>query len=446
MSVLRNIANRVSGNVSNYAPVDMTGGKGIWGGTWRSRASKATSLGVSEWNSTIYGIVDMQATAQAQINWRLFRQAPQESNREEVFAHPALSVWNQPNRFYTQDDLIEVLFNHYELTGEMWLLVGRASERSSAPPVELWPIRPDRMRPVADPREFISGYVYSPGVAGNDDVALGLDEVIYDWKRHPTDPYRGQSPISAALCDLRSDREASEYNTNFFMNNATPGGMLKVGGRVSTDAWKELRSRLEEQHKGTRNAHRLLVLDNLKDSEFVDLKYTRKDMEFVDLRNFNVNTFRRAYRLPKFALGEIDDVNRASAEASAVWFSHYHVIPRAERLKKLLNYKFLPMFGSLGRGYEFDYDDPTPPDREQSRKELESNVNLALQLINAGFDEGEVLEYLDLPALSRTAAPVVPAPVEEAPAGAGDHSADMPMEEMMMNFFRTNGNGHKVGA
>lgn len=422
MGVLRNLADaaRQLTRPQDLAPVDYTMGRGTMSSRWAITGSKGVALGVPDWNSTIYAIVDAQATAQSQIEWRLYRTAAsgREEDRVEVPRHPAKTVWENPNPFYTNADLVETLANHYELTGEQWLLPARSTLAPDGAPIELWPVRPDMMRPIPDPVTFISGYAYLGGASPQ---RLGLGDVIFDWKRHPKDPYRGQSPITAALTDLRADRHAAEYNAEFFLNDATPGGIVKVPGWMNDTQWRELTERWNEQHKGRGNAHRIHVMDNVAGSEYVDLKYTRKDMQFVDLRRYSREDFMIAYRVSDFVLGMLQDVNRATAEAAAVWFGQAHVKPRANRTRRMLNHKLLPMFGpQLGQGYEFDYLDPIPPDRVQAVAEQTSAITNSLALIAQGFDETEVLEYFELPAFTRTAvAAPVPGPPMGDPAAGG---------------------------
>lgn len=403
----------------NDMPVP-AGGTGL-AGNWTSSGNKAAQLTVSSWNSTIYGIVDAQATAQSQVTWRLWRKARsgRPEDREEVTTHPALDLWQHPNPFTTQADHIETLFNHYELTGEMWQAVSRSAGLNGAgPPLELWAMRPDKMLPAAHPTRFIQGYVFR---AGRGDVPMGLGDVIYEKKPHPTDPYRGFSPIVAAMTDLRADREAAEYNAEFFANDATPGGLVKVPGYLPDDRFNELVQRWQEQHKGRGNAHKIHFLDQVADAEYVNLGYTRKDMQFTEMRNWNTEAFMRAYRISDFVLGMLKDVNRATAEAADVWFGKAHVIPRANRLRAMLNMKVLGLYpGNLAQGYEFDYDDPIPPDRAQALAEQTARLDMALRLVAEGYDRDEVFEYFDLPKLTFH---------EPAPAPTAPTAPDAPDED-----------------
>jgi HK97 family phage portal protein len=437
MGLLRSVAAALEAGLTrpqDSTPVDMTGGRGPNMARWTTAGTKGTALSVTEWSSTIFAIVDAQATAQTAIEWQLWRTAAsgRKEDRTPAPTHPAAELWENPNEFYTQADLIEVLTNHFELTGEMWILPA-FSTLGVGPPLELWAVRPDQMRPVPHPTEFIQGYVYDGGPAPQ---PLNVGQVIWGKKQHPKDPYRGLSPITAALTDLRAEREAAEYNASFFANDATPGGLVKIPGYLPEERWKELVARWNEQHRGRGNAHRIHVMDNVEGSEYVNLGYTRKDMQFTELRRFNVEAFMRAYRISNFVLGMLADVNRATAEAADVWFGKAHVIPRANRLRRLLNQRLLPMYGPAGRGFEFDYADPIPPDRAQAQAEQTADISNALALIGEGFDEGEVLEFFGLPQWKRTA----PAPAPQlVPAAAGDAADEDPVAARAERLAAWNG-------
>ncbi|KKK71917.1 hypothetical protein LCGC14_2909130, partial [marine sediment metagenome] len=91
-----------------------------------------------------------------------------------------------------------------------------------------------------------------------------------------------------------------------------------------------------------------------------DRRFTLRDMQFEQLRRFNRETFRQAYGFPKPLLGDVEDVNRANAEAAEIVFARWLQVPRLNRWRTLLNDDFLPAFGSMGSGFVFDYENPIP--------------------------------------------------------------------------------------
>lgn len=346
---------------------------------------------------TLFAIVDRLATSTAAPNWRLYRtprpgQAPED--RQEVTAHLALDILNKPNKFYTRSLFIETGQQHFDLVGETWWVVAR-NPRMRSIPLELWPVRPDRMEPIPDHDDYLIGYWYC-GPDG-ERVPLGLDEVIQTRRPNPIDPYRGIGPVQTIRADLEGVRMSSEWNRNFFANSAEPGGIIRYDHRLGDEEYNELRDRWQEQHQGVANAHRVAIMEA---GEWIERKFTQRDMQFAELRKVGSEVIREAYGIPAFALGEVTDVNRATAEAASVWFAQQMTVPRLERIKQALNSQFLPMFGTTGQGVEFDYDSPVAEDREAERADLTAKATAAQALIDAGAYGPEVLEALGLPEVS----------------------------------------------
>lgn len=367
---------------------------------------------------TLFSIVSRTSNATAQVDWKLWRKSRsgKTEDRVEVTKHAALDLWNKPNPFYTRQEFVETFQQHLDLTGEGWWVVGR-DDRARSIPLTLWPVRPDRMSPVPDAKLFINGYRYM-GPNG-ERVPLENDEVVMLRMPNPLDPYRGMGPVQSILTELDSSKYSSEWNRNFFLNSAEPGGIIEVDRRLDDDEFDEMAERWQEQHRGVNNAHRIAIIEQGK---WVERKYTNRDMQFVELRNVSRDEIREAFGIPKFALGDVDDVNRASAEASEVFFARWLVVPRLERIKGALNADFLPLFGPGSDQLEFDYCNPVPEDRDADNNELTAKANAASTLVTAGFDPAAVLETVGLPEMEFSKpkpppTPNPPTPEEEAEPG-----------------------------
>lgn len=341
---------------------------------------------------TLFAIVNRTSNATSQVNWRLYRSSVsgKKEDREEVTRHLALEVWNKPNPFMTRQEFVEAFQQHLDLTGEGWWLIGR-DDRATFP-MELWPMRPDKMEPVPSVKDFISGYIYN----GPDGVKmpLGTNEVIFLRVPNPLDPFRGLGPVQSVLVNIDSARYSAEWNRNFFLNSAEPGGLLKMDRRLSDEEFNMLRERWNEQHRGVANAHRVAIIE---EGEWVDRKYTNRDMQFVELSVLSDEKIRQAFTFPKPMLGTVDDANRANMEAAEEIFARYLLVPRLERIKGALNNDFLPLFGSTGKGVEFDYDDPIPENRELATKELSAKASAAESLRRGGWHPDDITLAVGLP-------------------------------------------------
>lgn len=342
---------------------------------------------------TLHGVVSKLASTTSLVNWRLYQKAVSglDEDRIEVTRHAALIVWNQPNPFMPRQELVEIGQQHLELTGEAWWVLVR-SALTGGTPYEIWPVRPDRIRPVESNTEFIVGYLYTS--PDGEQVPLRREDVIMIRTPAPLDFYRGESPIPALSTDLAGETTQSAWNAAFFRNSAQPGGVIEVDRRLGDDEWEELVTRWNQQHQGLDNAGRVAVLEQ---SRFVQMSYTQKDMQYVETRGLTKQSILDAYGFPKFGLGDVDDVNRATATASLALMAQTLNVPRLERWKSALNNDFLPTFGPGTKNLEFDYDSPVPPDAETDNDTLIAKTQALATLVAEGFDADEACDVVGLP-------------------------------------------------
>src|SRR4029078_11740631 len=321
-------------------------------------------------SGTLFGIISKLASTTSLVRWRLFERATSGMDEDrtevtDVSRNAALKIQRRPNLYMPWQEFCETFQQHIDLTGKAWWVINRVGVL----PIEIWPVRPDRIYAVPSVKDFIAGYVYcSPD---GEEVPLRREDVIMLRWPAPLDIYDGQSPLPALAGDIANEQAQREWSESFFENNATPGGIITTGVNLSDPEFDELLYRWNRSHRGTSNAGRVAILEQ---GTFTPLAYTQKDMQYVESRGFTKQQMLDAYGFPKFGLGDVQDVNRASADASKAYMAESLTVPRLERIKAALNFEFLPMFG-MGDRYEFDYDNPVPEDRETENSTLTTKVN-----------------------------------------------------------------------
>lgn len=402
----------IIGGIANKAPsVPLYGRGGGIGLPWASSNNAESQMRAMGSVGTLFSIVHRTSNATSQVDWRLWRDQPDkrrkfgpaDDRRIEVTRHAVLDLWNNPNPFMTRQALIEQVQQYLDLVGEGPIVITR--DPRSPLPLELWPVRPDRMTPIPG-GDFLAGYVYT-GFNG-EQVPLGLDDVIFLKMPNPLDPFRGLGPVQAAMVDLDSARYSAEWNRNFFINSAEPGGIIEVPNRLSDEDFTEMTERWREQHQGVAQAHRVAVLEQGK---WVDRSMSQRDMQFVQLRGLSREVIREAFGIHGHMLGNSQDVNKANAEAGEISFARWLVKPRVERIKQAVNHRLLPMFGA--DGLVLDHDRVVPEDREADDRERKSKAEAAAALVKAGYDPADAAAAMGLPDIAHTG--TIPS---AAPAGA----------------------------
>ncbi len=378
-----------------------------------STIDRESELQQTRGSSALFGVVDRLAGPFSRVLWHLHRESPGEKCEqcgEQGYAlhtvpatHPMLRIWAQPNEHFTGMIFRESFGQHLELTGEaFWFVV-----KLMGVPVELWPLRPDRMTPAKHPSEYLVGWWYTD--PDGNKIPLLRDEVVQLRKPDPHDPYRGLSPIGALVPDLRASRMAAEWNARFFENSAIPGGIIEYEERLDDHQFAEIVDRWRAMHQGAANAHRVGIIEQGK---WVASGFSHKDMQFSEVAGMSGDVIREAYGFPKFAQGIIDDVNRATAEASDDFFAKWLIVERLDRTRDALNNRLVPMFGTLAAGLSYAYTSPVDGDIEAAAKVLESRSRSFSTLVAAGVPPLEAAAASGLPTMG----------LDAIAAGAGNAS------------------------
>ena len=400
-------------------------------------------------NGTVHANVSLMARSVAKQQWNLYRKAAPSARyttsdrgsdpRKQVTTHAALNVLNSPAsitvqtprgprrvQVWSRTQLFQVSQIWLKTCGKSYWVVDTAEDASPIP-LGLWPVRPDRIIPVPDRNRYLAGYLYrSPD--GQEMIPLRPDEVIVNRYVDPEDPYGGCGPVQAVLNDIQAADYAAEWNKNYFINSAEPGGVIQLSENLSDEEFDQFTSRWRETHRGVARAHRIDILE--AGATWVANNHSARDMDFVNLRNSSRDIIREALAMHKVMTGVTEDVNRANAQTGEEVFSSWTVAPDLEQWRDdVINTQFLPLFGDTAQGVEFDFSYPTPANREQDNAELTAKTGAYAVLVGAGVDPDDAAATVGLPPM-KTAERAVQSPalppgwVPEMGGGADPQAPD----------------------
>lgn len=366
----------------------------------RRRTTDDSLLSTYESVGTVFAIVHSLAVATAKVDWHLYQSAASglPEDRVENTTHASIDLWKMPNPVMPRRRFVETAQQHIDLTGESDILASLIGYGQKRIPLELWPIRPDRIRPIPDPFEFLKGYVYTS--PDGEEIPLETNECLPILMPNPRNPYRGLGPIQSILSTLDSTRNAEEFEAAFYENSAAPGGIIQVEQELGDTAFDQLRARWEAAHQGASKAHRVAILEG--GMTWVDRQFTQRDMQMAEMRTLRRDTILEAFGYPKPMLGITEDVNRANAEAAEYVFSKWLIAERLDRWRDWLNYQILPLYGPTAEGLEWDYVSPVSENDEAANAAITAKSGALVAMAGAGFDATETQAWLDVPEIPFT--------------------------------------------
>ncbi len=271
---------------------------------------------------------------------------------EEITEHPFLDLLDNVNGFMNRNDLFELSELYQELTGDCyWYL----APGPLGIPEEIWPIPPDRMYIVPDPKEFISHYIYSKQtqsgvsaiVPGADKVVFTKDEIVHFKFPNPNDFYHGASPLQAIADAYNINANMNTFENNMFSNQLVSPGYFRTiaePGKTSNRAlndpdFEEVRTAVKEVWTGVKNAGHTGLLDNI---EFVPINTSPKEMSYLQGRKWTKAEIYSAYGVPEALFDP--SANRANADTAEYIHSDRTMTPRLRRFEQKLNERVMPIY------------------------------------------------------------------------------------------------------
>lgn len=164
----------------------------------------------------------------------------------------------------------------------------------------------------------------------------------------------GYSPVGLAKQTIGLGLASERYGAAWFGNSGTPSGILSVPGKMSDEAFQNLRRSWEKLHRGSANSARVALLE--AGVEFKPISVTPEDAQFLETRRFQVAEVARIFRVPPSMLadlenagsyGSIGELNRA--------FVVHTLTPWARRIESEIRLKLLPSSGDIFTEFQFDH-------------------------------------------------------------------------------------------
>lgn len=330
----------------------------LFGGSDIPHLDMSNTMDLYEQVGWVHAAAFKIAESVAAVPWQITKDGkPANTKMNDVLDHP--------NEFYSWAELIELTQLYLELVGEAYWVIERDKANNVA---KIWPINPQNMAVIPDENHFLLGYVFR---SHNKKIVLAPQDVVFFKYPHPSNPYRGASPLEAVALEALGDKKAVEWNYTFFENAAIPAGILDAGNNMLTDEQIEQIRKQWKTKYSRGNAHEVAVLSG--GLKYQPLTLSQKEMDFMQSRKLTRDDILGVFGVPPPILGITENVNRANAEAAEYIFMKQTILPRLRRIERKITHSLLSQEGST-----FVFDNPVPSDKL-------TNSQIANASIKSGF-------------------------------------------------------------
>lgn len=263
--------------------------------------------------------------------------------------------------------LVETLAAHLLLHGNGYVQI---LKDAGGKPVELFALRPDRVRAVVDADGWPCGYDYT--VSGHTtriplEDGEGWPDIITIRTMHPLDDLYGVGALEAAWQAVLIHNAATCWNRALLENAARPSGALVYetgdGATLAHEQFERLKRELDLAFSGAPNAGRPMLLDG--GLKWQSMALSPADMDFATLKSAAARDIALAFGVPPMLLGLPGDNTYANyREANrALW--RLTLLPLADKLFAALREGLAPWFPDADLRIDLDRVPALSEDRER---------------------------------------------------------------------------------
>jgi HK97 family phage portal protein len=289
-------------------------------------------------NAVVYRCIRMISEAAASVPLLLYE------GEHEIEQHPLLDLLQRPAPGRTLSDVLDAWYGYLLVAGNAYVQATAAGGELR----ELHVLRPDRVRVVPGVDGWPEAYEYA--VAGrttriSGEAVPGVGRILHLRLFHPANDYYGLSPIEAAAAAIDLHNAASRWNKALLDNSARPSGALvyTAGGHLTSEQFERLKSELETNFQGARNAGRPLLLEGGLDWKAMGL--SPRELDFIEARHTASREIALALGVPPMLLGIPGDNTYSNYQEANRNFWRQTVLPLVERTGRALSAWLGPAWG-----------------------------------------------------------------------------------------------------
>ena len=261
--------------------------------------------------------------------------------------HPLQRLLDSPNPFWSRSDLWRATETYLSLWGSAFWGLERDEHGGI---VEIWPLRPDKMRVIPDTQRYIKGFVYVG--AGSELVPYLPEDVVWMRYFNPLDEYAGLSPIAPLRQSADMGMDALRANRKLLQNDSTPGLIIEMEGFPTDAEVSDFYARWESRFQGVEKTRRPALLSpGMKAS---NLGFSPRDMEYIESLRWSLEDVTRVFGVPKVMIGDLENTTFSNFSTARRLFWEDTVSSQLSFYREALQQHLLPHFGDDSLTLEFD--------------------------------------------------------------------------------------------
>ena len=284
----------------------------------------------------------------------------------DVKQHEILDLLAKPNKSFTGKEFWTLYQKYMDIFGEVYILLNAELRLGGKTKVEeMHLLRSDMVKPFFDEKTGELLKIEHQTKSGTE--TIDGKEIIYAHNPDPECPIRGESLLRSGIRQIETATQIDEYHSKILENGGRVEGVFNFKtGSLTRKQLTELKEQYQEEYGNASKAGLPLFLAG--DATYERLGLNPSELAYLETKKVTLNDITILTGVPNALLGVTSDETFSNADASIRIFLREVVKPLITSLVTKLNQDLVE------DGLELTFIDPTPEDKEDKRKDVESGI------------------------------------------------------------------------
>lgn len=290
-------------------------------------------------NVVAFRSISAIANAVASVEWQAWK------GDKQLTESPFLDLINRPSPTVSGSEFMQAHTSYELIAGNAYM----ENVELNGVPKELYTLRPDRMTIKEGSGGIPSAFIYKVGqrtFTWEVDQTTGESDIWHFKAFNPLNDWYGQAPTEAGAFAIDQHNEAMMWIQSLLQNSARPSGALVYksdnNASLPDDQYNRLKTQIEEQHSGAKNAGRPMLLEGGLDWKQMGL--SPSDMSIIETKNSAARDIALSYGIPPQLIGIPGDNTYTNYKEARLAFWEDTVIPLVQNTADELNAWLGPKF------------------------------------------------------------------------------------------------------
>jgi HK97 family phage portal protein len=284
-----------------------------------------------------------------------------------------LGLLYNPSKVFTGREFWALYQKYYDIFGEVYILLDKEMTMGGGNRInELQILRSDLVKPNFS--EATGELINVEYRTGKGTKIFQADEIIYAHNPDPVAPLRGESLMRAGIRQIETSTQIDEYQNKVLENGGRVEGVFKFKSVLNKEQLEEIKDKYQEEYGNASRSGLPMFLGG--EAEYDKMALTPAEMAYLETKKVTLNDIAILTGVPKSILGSTSDETYANADAAIAIFLRETINPLCKNLCEKLNQVLIP------EDLELTFVDPTPENKEDKRKDLETANNINAMTTN----------------------------------------------------------------